>query len=77
MRRGRRPGGAAASLPAGCLIDGEAVAIGDDGKPNFQLLQSTLKERQGANLTFYAFDLLYLDGRDLRPLRQDEQAALA
>ena len=38
---------AAAKLPAGCLIDGEAVALDDDGKPSFQLLQSTLKDRQG------------------------------
>jgi bifunctional non-homologous end joining protein LigD len=49
---------AAAKLPAGCLIDGEAVAIDDEGKPSFQLLQSTLKEQRGANLVFYAFDLL-------------------
>ena len=38
---------AAAKLPAGCLIDGEAVALDDKGKPSFQLLQSTLKEQQG------------------------------
>ena len=48
----------AAKLPAGCLIDGEAVALDDEGEPSFQLLQSTLKERRGANLVFYAFDLL-------------------
>src|SRR5437660_486640 len=46
---------AAAKLPAGCLIDGEAVAIDDNGMPSFQLLQSTLKEQKGANLAFYAF----------------------
>ncbi len=34
---------AAAELPAGCLIDGEAVALDDNGKPSFQLLQATLK----------------------------------
>ena len=37
---------AAAKLPAGCLIDGEAVALDKKGKPSFQLLQSTLKERR-------------------------------
>ncbi|HEX6071767.1 MAG TPA: DNA ligase D [Sphingomicrobium sp.] len=59
---------AAAKLPAGCLIDGEAVAIDDKGKPSFQLLQSTLKERHGANLVFYAFDLLVDRGEDIRKL---------
>jgi bifunctional non-homologous end joining protein LigD len=64
---------AAAKLPAGCLIDGEAVAIGDDGKPSFQLLQSTLKDRQGANLVFYAFDLLIDRGDDIRKLPNIER----
>ena len=71
---------AAAKLPAGCLIDGEAVAIDDDGKPSFQLLQSTLKDRRGANLVFYAFDLLIDRGEDIRKLpnieRKERLAAL-
>src|SRR5438874_254693 len=71
---------AAARLPAGCLLDGEAVAIGDDGKPSFQLLQSTLKDRQGANLVFYAFDLLVDRGGDIKRLptieRKQRLAAL-
>jgi bifunctional non-homologous end joining protein LigD len=66
---------AAAKLPAGCLIDGEAVAIGDDGKPSFQLLQSTLKEAKGANLVFYAFDLLIDRGEDIRKLPNIERKA--
>jgi bifunctional non-homologous end joining protein LigD len=71
---------AAARLPAGCLIDGEAVAIDDDGKPSFQLLQATLKEQKGANLVFYAFDLLIDRGEDIRKLpnieRKERLAAL-
>src|SRR3954451_25392345 len=66
---------AAARLPAGCLIDGEAVAIDDDGKPSFQLLQSTLKESKGANLVFYAFDLLIDRGEDIRKLPNIERKA--
>src|SRR4051794_38922982 len=66
---------AAAKLPAGCLIDGEAVAIGEDGKPSFQLLQSTLKESKGANLVFYAFDLLIDRGEDIRKLPNIERKA--
>ena len=71
---------AAARLPAGCLIDGEAAALDDEGRPSFQLLQSTLKERQGANLVFYAFDLLVDRGEDIRKLpnieRKERLAAL-
>jgi len=71
---------AAARLPAGCLIDGEAVAIDDDGKPSFQLLQATLKEQKGANLVFYAFDLLVDRSEDIRRLpnieRKERLAAL-
>ena len=64
---------AAARLPAGCLLDGEAVAIDENGKPSFQLLQSTLKDRQGANLVFYAFDLLIDRGEDVRKLPNIER----
>jgi bifunctional non-homologous end joining protein LigD len=71
---------AAAKLPAGCLIDGEAVAVDENGKPSFQLLQSTLKEQKGANLVFYAFDLLVDRGEDIRKLpnivRKDRLASL-
>ena len=71
---------AAARLPAGCLIDGEAVAINDKGKPDFQLLQSTLKEQEGADLAFYAFDLLVDQGKDITKFpnleRKEHLAAL-
>jgi len=71
---------AAARLPAGCLIDGEAVAIDEKGRPSFQLLQSTLKEQRGSNLVFYAFDLLIDRGEDIRKLpniqRKERLAAL-
>jgi bifunctional non-homologous end joining protein LigD len=55
---------AASHLPAGCLIDGEAVAIGENGKPSFQLLQSSLKGGD-AEIAFYAFDLLVEEGKDI------------
>ncbi|MFL6758575.1 DNA ligase D [Sphingomonas sp.] len=64
---------AAVKLPAGCLIDGEAVAIDDSGKPSFQLLQATLKDQKGANLVFYAFDLLIDRGEDIRRLPNIER----
>src|SRR4029450_8147607 len=64
---------AAAKLPAGCLIDGEAVALNETGKPDFQLLQSTLKHQRGPNLAFYAFDLLIDRGEDIRRLPNIER----
>jgi bifunctional non-homologous end joining protein LigD len=70
---------AASDLPAGCLIDGEAVALGENGKPDFQLLQATLKGGD-ADLAFYAFDLLVDQGKDIRKLptleRKERLAAL-
>jgi bifunctional non-homologous end joining protein LigD len=64
---------AAAHLPAGCLIDGEAVALDENGKPDFQLLQSTLKDSRGKNLAFYAFDLLIDRGEDITRLPNIER----
>jgi bifunctional non-homologous end joining protein LigD len=49
------------------VLDGEIVVVDDKGKPRFQLLQSYQKTGQGA-LVYQAFDLLYLDGHDLRNL---------
>ena len=70
---------AAAKLPAGCLIDGEAVALDKKGKPSFQLLQASLKGRE-AELAFYAFDLLVDQGEDITGLpnleRKERLAAL-
>ena len=63
---------AASALPAGCLIDGEAVALGDNGKPDFGLLQSTLKGGD-ADLAFYAFDLIVDQGEDISGLPNIER----
>ena len=54
------------------LIDGEIVAIDPQGKTDFQRLQNSLKSGEKAQLVYYAFDLLYLNGEDLtdRPLLQ-------
>ncbi|HEV2512835.1 DNA ligase D [Bosea sp. (in: a-proteobacteria)] len=48
------------------LIDGEVVALGENGISSFSALQAALSEGKTANLVFYAFDLLHLDGEDLR-----------
>jgi bifunctional non-homologous end joining protein LigD len=55
------------ALPANNLVlDGELVAIDGKGKPSFYELPKELKVRVKARLVYYAFDLLYLDGFDLR-----------
>ena len=46
-----------------CTIDGKACAHRRDGLPDFWEIRA-----QGATCTMFAFDLLYLDGTDLRRL---------
>ena len=48
---------------ASCLIDGEAVACDDDGLPVFDRLRYRRDDRR---VFLYAFDLIELDGDDLR-----------
>src|SRR5438270_2818462 len=56
------------------IIDGEVVALDENGNPSFQHLQNltgfgtkpALKGMAPPNLNFVAFDLLYLNGYDLR-----------
>jgi bifunctional non-homologous end joining protein LigD len=57
-----------------CLLDGEAVACNGDGLPVFERLR---ERRHDRHVFLYAFDLLELDGRDLRrqPI-EDRKAAL-
>jgi bifunctional non-homologous end joining protein LigD len=58
---------AVAALPATTvLIDGELVVEDDKGISNFSLLQTDLKDDRTDRFVYCAFDLLYLDGRDLR-----------
>jgi bifunctional non-homologous end joining protein LigD len=54
------------------LIDGEIVALDDDGVPEFSALQAALSEGKTSKLIFFAFDLLFLEDMDLRrlPLRE-------
>jgi bifunctional non-homologous end joining protein LigD len=60
---------AVAKLPAKtALIDGEVVVEGEDGVSSFSLLQEALKEAGDNRMTYYLFDLMHLDGADLKPL---------
>lgn len=49
------------------IFDGEIVAIDKEGRAHFQLLQNFQKTGHG-NLVYYVFDVLYLDGKDVRTL---------
>lgn len=62
------------------ILDGEAVVLDERGASDFGALQKALGGRGGkksaAGAILYAFDLLYLDGRDLRGLPLEERRAM-
>lgn len=69
--------GALASLSAqSAIIDGEVAVQGGSGATDFSLLQQDLSEGRTDRFTFYAFDLLYLDGFDISaaPLEKRKEA---
>ena len=70
---------ALAALPASAaLIDGEMVVENGAGASDFSALQADLSEGRQHRFTFYAFDLLHLDGYDLTSCALlDRKAALS
>jgi bifunctional non-homologous end joining protein LigD len=58
-----------------CVIDGEVVALDEQGRSSFQLLQALEIEGRKAPLRFYVFDLLQLEGKSLLnlPIEQRKQ----
>ena len=53
-------------LPAGrVILDGEIAALDEKGRSSFQLLQ-LFKKSGGIPLVYYVFDVLFLEGKDLR-----------
>ena len=63
---------AVARLPArSAVLDGEVAAVLPDGRTSFQALQN----RDAANIAYFAFDLLALDGDDLTQLPLEERKA--
>ena len=64
---------ALAELPVeDALLDGEVVVYDDEGKTSFADLQAAFQEGKKKPLTFVIFDLLHLNGHNLRsfPLEQ-------
>src|SRR5665213_1107457 len=60
---------AARQLPVtSAILDGEAVVLNDRGVSNFSDLQAAFQGDRQSYIIYYAFDLLYLDGHNLREL---------
>jgi bifunctional non-homologous end joining protein LigD len=64
------------------ILDGEVVALDDQGRASFSLMQQRTGFRPGGHrgapksdvpVLYYAFDLLYLDGYDLRKLPLEDR----
>ncbi|MBV9531966.1 MAG: DNA ligase D [Bradyrhizobium sp.] len=60
----------------GAVMDGEAVVYGSNGLPDFQRLRRELGSPDGHGVRYHAFDLLYLDGYDLRDVSYAERKRL-
>ena len=67
------------------VVDGEVVALDEQGRPSFSLMQQRtgfrpgkprLPGRQGVPVIYYAFDLIYVDGYDLRRVKLEERKQL-
>lgn len=57
------------------IIDGEMIVQAEDGRSDFEALAGAIR-RAPARLVFFAFDLLHLDGEDLRKFPLIERRAL-
>ena len=61
--------------PRRVILDGEAVALLEDGRSSFRTLQQVLHADPPGATVYYAFDLLRLEGKDLRGLPLEERKA--
>jgi bifunctional non-homologous end joining protein LigD len=63
-----------AELPVAAVLDGELVALDNEGKPDFPLIRECLLHgRSPARLVFVAFDVLSVDRRNLTSLPYSER----
>ncbi len=67
------------------VLDGEVVALGDDGKPSFERLQTRMhlasdsavrRRMKDTPVSYVIFDLLYLDGHSAMGLAYEERREL-
>lgn len=66
---------AVGSLRGSFALDGEIVALDEEGRPSFQLLQALEMGEERSPLAFYLFDLLHENGEDLTSLPLHERRA--
>ena len=59
-----------------CVLDSEVVALDEEGRSSFQLLQALEVEGRKAPLRLYVFDLLQLNGRSLLQLPVEQRKEL-
>jgi len=64
----------AAKFP-NCMLDGEIVAMDEHGVSDFAALQAALSDEKTSGLVFFVFDLLFVDGEDLRELPLSQRKA--
>lgn len=53
---------------AGTILDGEIVALDENNRSNFQLLQNALHKKENSQLAYYIFDLIYFQNYNLSQL---------
>ena len=61
--------------PINAVLDGEILVIEKDGKADFSALQNWRSEADG-ELVYYAFDLLWYEGKNIMPLPLSERQAI-
>lgn len=68
---------AVAALPVkSALLDGEVVVLAKDGTTSFAELQAAFQDGAESELTYFVFDLLHLDGRNLRAVPLVERRSI-
>jgi len=60
-------------MPNETVLDGEVVALDDDGRPSFNALQNFIP---GTPVVYYVFDLMMLEGRDVKGETLEQRQAL-
>ncbi|HKB45090.1 MAG TPA: DNA ligase D [Chitinophagaceae bacterium] len=58
------------------VVDGEIIAINDEGRADFQQLQGFIKNANAAHLVYYVFDIIWYNGKDVTRLPLIERKAI-
>lgn len=65
-----------AAVPGQFVVDGEVCLVNSQGVPDFEgLLDASARRDVSAAFVLYVFDLLWLNGKDLRPLPYRDRKA--